>query len=127
MYINGEWLSAKSGGMFDVFNPANGETIAQVPEGGREDAAVAIQAAAESFKTWSGTTAYQRSGYLYDAYRLMMERKEDLARLMTCEQGKPLKSARNEVRQAVLGVKAAVKASANTWRPSWVGFRSADS
>jgi len=97
MYINGEWLPAKSGTMFDVFNPADGETIGQVPAGGREDAAVAIQAASEAFKTWSGTTAYQRSGYLYDAYRIMMERKEDLARLMTREQGKPLKAARNEV------------------------------
>ena len=97
MYISGEWLSAKSGRMFDVFNPANGETIGQVPDGGREDAALAIRAAGEAFKAWSLTTAYQRSGYLYDAYRLMTERKEALARLMTREQGKPLKAARNEV------------------------------
>jgi succinate-semialdehyde dehydrogenase/glutarate-semialdehyde dehydrogenase len=97
MYINGEWIPAKSGKMFDVFNPADGEPIGQVPDGGREDAALAIQAAGEAFKTWSGTTAYQRSAYLYEAYHIMMARKEDLARLMTREQGKPLKAARNEV------------------------------
>jgi len=97
MYIDGEWVAAQSGKMFDVFNPANGEVIGQAPDGGREDAALAIQAAGEAFQTWSDTTAYQRSGYLYAAYRIMMDRKEDLARLMTREQGKPLKAARNEV------------------------------
>ncbi len=97
MYINGQWGSAQSGKMFDVFNPANGETIGQAPDGGQADAALAIQAAGDAFKVWSGTTAYQRSGYLYEAYRIMMDRKEDLARLMTREQGKPLKAARNEV------------------------------
>jgi len=97
MYINGEWTAAKSGKMFDVVNPANGETIGQAPDGGQADAALAIQAAGEAFKTWSATTAYQRSAYLYDAYRIMMGRKEELAQLMTREQGKPLKAARNEV------------------------------
>jgi len=97
MYINGEWMSAKRGALFDVFNPADGDRIGQVPDGGREDAVMAIQAAGEAFQAWSVTTAYQRSGYLYKAYQLMMERKEELARLMTREQGKPLKAARNEV------------------------------
>jgi succinate-semialdehyde dehydrogenase/glutarate-semialdehyde dehydrogenase len=97
MYINGEWVTAQSGKMFDVFNPANGDRIGQVPDGGREDAVLAIRAAGEAFKVWSVTTAYQRSGYLYKAYQLMMDRREDLARLMTREQGKPLKAARNEV------------------------------
>jgi len=97
MYINGEWVSAKSEKLFDVFNPADGERIGQVPDGGREDAASAIRAAGEAFKLWSGTTAYQRSNYLYQAYQIMMARKEKLARLMTREQGKPLKAARNEV------------------------------
>jgi succinate-semialdehyde dehydrogenase/glutarate-semialdehyde dehydrogenase len=97
VYINGEWLPAKSGGMFDVFNPADGECIGQAPDGNGADAARAIQAAGEAFQAWSDTTAYQRSGYLYRAYQLMMERKEELARLMTREQGKPLKAARNEV------------------------------
>ena len=98
MYINGKWLSAKNGGMFDVFNPANGESIGLVPNGGSEDAALAIQSADDAFKRWSGTTAYARSDYLYEAYRIMMERQEDLAQLMTLEQGKPIQAARNEVK-----------------------------
>ncbi len=98
MYINGKWLSAKYGRTFEVFNPADGERIGRVPDGGSEDAALAIQSADEAFKLWSGTTAYARSAYLYEAYRIMMERQEDLARLMTREQGKPVKAARNEVK-----------------------------
>jgi succinate-semialdehyde dehydrogenase / glutarate-semialdehyde dehydrogenase len=98
MYINGKWLSAANGGMFDVFNPADGECIGQVPDGGREDAELAIQSAADAFRIWSGTTTYARSAYLYEAYRIMMERQEDLAQLMTREQGKPIQAARNEVK-----------------------------
>ena len=98
MYINGKWLPAKSGDTFDVFNPADGECIGQIPDGGREDAELAIQSAADAFRIWSGTTTYARSAYLYEAYRIMMERQEDLAQLMTREQGKPIQAARNEVK-----------------------------
>ncbi len=98
MYIDGKWLSAKNGEVFDVFNPADAECIGQVPDGGSEDAILAIQSAAEAFKFWSVTTAYARSDYLYEAYRIMMERQEDLALLMTREQGKPIQAARNEVK-----------------------------
>lgn len=98
MFINGKWLPAKSGDTFDVFNPADGECIGQVPDGGREDAELAIQSAADAFRIWSGTTTYARSAYLYEAYRIMMERQEDLAQLMTREQGKPIQAARNEVK-----------------------------
>ncbi len=97
MYINGQWTHAKSDAVFDVFNPATHEKIGEVPDGGRDDAARAIDAAGRAFKTWSRLTAYQRSKYLYDAHRLMTERREQLARVMTEEQGKPLKAARNEV------------------------------
>lgn len=97
MYINGQWTHAKSDAVFDVFNPATHEKIGEVPDGGRDDAARAIDAAGRAFKTWSRLTAYQRSKYLYDAHLLMTERREQLARVMTEEQGKPLKAARNEV------------------------------
>ncbi|MBO6825316.1 MAG: NAD-dependent succinate-semialdehyde dehydrogenase [Sneathiella sp.] len=97
MYINGQWCEAKSGTRFDVTNPATGEVIGDVPNGGREDVVAAIDAAAEAFKTWSKTTAYQRSAFLYRAYNLMIEKKEHLAVTMTKEQGKPLKASRNEV------------------------------
>ncbi len=95
MYIDGQWAKAK--GTFEVLNPATGEKIADVPDGGRDDAATAIAAADRAFPAWSNLTAYQRSAYLYRAYQIMMERKEDLARTMTEEQGKPLRAARNEV------------------------------
>ncbi len=97
MYIDGKWETAKNNAVFAVYNPANGEKVGEVPDGDREDAVRAIDAADRAFKDWSGLTAYQRSGYLYKAYELMVERKEDLARVMSTEQGKPLKAARNEV------------------------------
>jgi len=97
MYIDGQWIQAENDASFDVFNPATGEKIGAVANGDQKDAARAIEAAAGAFKSWSSLTAYQRSSYLYDAYRIMMDRREDLAREMTREQGKPLKAARNEV------------------------------
>jgi len=97
MYIKGAWEAASGNKTFDVFNPANGEKIASVPDGSREHAAQAIQAAAQAFTSWRRQTAYQRSGLLYKAWELMLQRKEDIARQMTLEQGKPLRAARNEV------------------------------
>ncbi len=100
LYIDGEWRGASSGSSFEVINPATGDPIGDVADGTREDVVQAIDAAAEAFGSWSRLTAFQRSGYLYRAYELMMERKEAIARLMTEEQGKPLKAARNEVQYA---------------------------
>ena len=97
MYINGEWIQVEDNTGFDVFNPATGEKIGAAVNGDQKDAARAIEAASRAFKPWSSRTAYQRSGYLYDAYSIMMDRKEDLARVMTTEQGKPLRAALNEV------------------------------
>lgn len=98
MFINGKWTSAHSGNEFTVFNPATGEEIGAVPDGDGRDATDAIDAAADAFKNWSRLTAYQRSEYLYKAYQCMMDDLEPLARLMTTEQGKPLRAARNEVK-----------------------------
>lgn len=95
MFINGEWQQPTA--TFPVFNPATGEEIGQVADGGTAEARAAIHAAHAAFKTWSATTAYQRSAILYRAYQLMIERKQALAELMTREQGKPLKTAQNEV------------------------------
>lgn len=95
MFINGEWKEGVK--TFPVYNPATGIEIGQVLDGDGTTANAAINAAHEAFKTWSKTTAYQRSTILYRAYQLMMERKEELATLMTQEQGKPLKAARFEV------------------------------
>ncbi len=100
MYIGGAWRAALGGGAFEVTNPFNGAVIGSAPDGGRADAAAAIDAAAAAFLGWAGRTAYERSAFLYRAHAIMTERAEDLARTMTLEQGKPLRAARNEVRYA---------------------------
>ncbi len=97
MFIDGQWISANNGAFFDVFNPSNGEKIGEVADGDRDDSQRAIEAAHRAFGPWSGLTAYQRSQYLFKAYQLMMEHKEHLARVMTEEQGKPIKASRGEV------------------------------
>ncbi|WP_022666206.1 NAD-dependent succinate-semialdehyde dehydrogenase [Desulfospira joergensenii] len=97
MFINGKWEKAEDNAQFEVFNPATGEMITRVADAGPRDISRAIDAADQAFPAWSALTAFQRSQYLYLAWQLMMEKKEDLARIMTMEQGKPLKAARNEV------------------------------
>lgn len=97
LYINGEWVQSETNQFFTVTNPANGEIIGQMADGSRRDAQQAIETAHHAFAAWSTLTAYERSSYLYNAYEIMIERKEQLAELMTREQGKPLKAARNEV------------------------------
>lgn len=98
MYINGEWIQSER--KFPVLNPANGQQVGEVADGQRDDAAAAIDAAAQALPGWSALTAYERSANLYRAHQLMMERRPALAELMTREQGKPLKAAMNEVKYA---------------------------
>jgi succinate-semialdehyde dehydrogenase/glutarate-semialdehyde dehydrogenase len=100
VFIDGEWVDARSGKTFDVTNPATGELLGSAPAGEPEDAVAAIDAAHASFSDWANTTAYERSRLLYRAWQLMTERSEMLAQLMTAEQGKPLKAARAEVNYA---------------------------
>lgn len=97
LYIDGTWRPASSGKTFPSRNPATGEVIGEAADGDVDDARAAIDAATTAFASWSSTTAYQRSAWLYDAYQLMLERKEALAKLMTDEQGKPIRMARTEV------------------------------
>ena len=97
MFINGEWVSAKSAETFAVINPATGEEIGRVPDGGAADATAAVDSADGAFAAWSATTAYRRADLLMEAWRLMTERADDLARLMTMEQGKPLRASTFEV------------------------------
>jgi succinate-semialdehyde dehydrogenase/glutarate-semialdehyde dehydrogenase len=100
LYINGEWVPASSGKTFDVFNPADGELLGKVSDADAGDSQRAVDAAAAAFTTFSTTSAYDRAAYLAKAHALMMERQEEFAQLMTREQGKPLKMARNEVKYA---------------------------
>ncbi|MEO3855863.1 NAD-dependent succinate-semialdehyde dehydrogenase [Acrocarpospora sp. B8E8] len=100
LYIDGAWRPSASGRRLAVHDPASGALIGWAGAGGAEDATAAVAAAATAFPGWAARTAYERSAYLYEAYRLMLERSEDLAKLMTTEQGKPLRAARAEVRYA---------------------------
>ena len=98
LYINGEWRDAASGATFESTNPATGEVIGtRRPTPASTTCGPAIEAADAAFGEWSTRTAYERSKYLYQAYQLMLERREALAKLMTEEQGKPIRMARNEV------------------------------
>ncbi len=100
MYINGNWAHAAADAEFEVFNPATGAVIKSLPDGGREAARAEIEAAAGAFPAWRATTPYQRAEFLMRAHALMLERQEDLARVLTEEQGKPLRAAGMEVKYA---------------------------
>lgn len=100
MFINGEWVDAIAGGTFAVTNPATGEEVGQVPDGGPDDARAAIAAADAAFASWSATTPFERADVLLKAWQIMNSRAGDLATLMTTEQGKPLRAARTEVTYA---------------------------
>jgi succinate-semialdehyde dehydrogenase / glutarate-semialdehyde dehydrogenase len=97
LYVDGKWAGSSSGAVFAVTDPATGEVIGQAADAGAAEAGQALSAAAAAFAGWSRRTAYERSEALYRAHAIMMARAEELARLMTREQGKPLRAARNEV------------------------------
>ncbi len=100
LYIDGKWQAADGGATFEVTDPATGEVIGGAADGGAAETDRAIEVAADALRGWSQETAYRRAEVLWSAHHLMLERAEELARLMTLEQGKPLKAARNEVRYA---------------------------
>ncbi|WP_053362977.1 NAD-dependent succinate-semialdehyde dehydrogenase [Bacillus sp. FJAT-27251] len=99
LYINGEWTGEELE-TFEVNNPATSEKIAAVPNGGYAEAREAADAACEAFKSWSGYSAYERAELILKWHRLIDENKEELARTMTLEQGKPLKEALGEISYA---------------------------
>ncbi|TCW33489.1 NADP-dependent succinate-semialdehyde dehydrogenase [Gulbenkiania mobilis] len=96
-YLNGEWVDADNGEKIAVTNPATGEVIAHVPKMGRAEAERAVSAAAEAFQLWRRKTAKERAALLRKWFDLMMAHQEDLAVLLTAEQGKPLAEARGEI------------------------------
>jgi succinate-semialdehyde dehydrogenase / glutarate-semialdehyde dehydrogenase len=99
-YVDGAWVQAKSGGTVPVDNPATGEIIGSVPKLGAAETREAIEAANRAFPAWSKKTGKERANVLRKWFDLMMENQEDLARLMTLEQGKPLAESRGEVAYA---------------------------
>ncbi|WP_371323712.1 NAD-dependent succinate-semialdehyde dehydrogenase [Dechloromonas sp. ZY10] len=99
-YIDGAWVGADSGETIAVTNPATGETIASVPRCGAAETERAIAAADQALKTWRETTAAERARILRRWFDLLMSHQEDLAKLMTAEQGKPLAEAKGEIAYA---------------------------
>lgn len=96
-YINGQWLDADSGATFAVINPANGEQIAQVSNFGAEETHRAIVAAQQALSPWRAMTAKQRSHILQRWFSLVMENQQELAQLLSLEQGKPLAESMGEI------------------------------
>ena len=98
--IDGVWVDADDGRTIDVCNPANGVRIGSVPNAGATQTAAAISAAERALPAWKARTADERCRILRRWYELMLQHQEDLALLMTSEQGKPLAEARGEIAYA---------------------------
>ncbi len=99
-YVNGQWIDAKSGKTFAITNPANGKEIGKMPEMNKDDTQNAIDAAAKAFISFRKTTGRERARMLRKWYQLMMDNIDDLAKLITWENGKPLADAKGEVTYA---------------------------
>ncbi|KAI0422866.1 Aldehyde/histidinol dehydrogenase [Xylaria grammica] len=99
-YVNGEWVKAASGKTFEVHDPATGKLVGTCPEFDAEDTEKAIVAADKAFKSFRTKTGRERSKLLRKWYDLVMENAEDLARLITLENGKPFADAKGEVNYA---------------------------
>ena len=97
LYINGDWVDADNGATMAVFNPATREQIIAIPNAGADETRRAIEAADTAFTRWRQVVAKERAAILKRWFHLIMENQEDLARLMTAEQGKPLAESRGEV------------------------------
>tara|TARA_R110002167_G_scaffold204404_9_gene408544 strand:- start:24484 stop:25938 length:1455 start_codon:yes stop_codon:yes gene_type:complete len=96
-FIDGQWSDGSSGKRFNVTNPANGELLAEVVDLDAEDITRAISAAERAWDNWRAHTGKERAAILRRWFELILAAKEDLAILMTAEQGKPLNEARGEV------------------------------
>ncbi len=96
-YVDGKWTGADSGEVFKVTNPADGSLLAELPNQGVEEARNAIEAANAAWPAWRAKTAKERAGILRRWFDLMLANKDDLAAIMTAEQGKPLAESAGEI------------------------------
>jgi succinate-semialdehyde dehydrogenase/glutarate-semialdehyde dehydrogenase len=94
-YINGSWHSSKT--TLEVTNPATGELVANVSNAGTVETELAVKAAKNAFKMWSSKSANERATLMRNWFNLMMQHQDDLARILTLEQGKPLVEAKGEI------------------------------
>jgi acyl-CoA reductase-like NAD-dependent aldehyde dehydrogenase len=92
MFIGGDWRSSATGETFDAISPATGELIATVPQGDREDARRAIAAARDAHDGWARLTAFERAAKMVAVAEIIESRRDELARTLTSDQGKPLRA-----------------------------------
>ncbi|MDF9766395.1 malonate-semialdehyde dehydrogenase (acetylating)/methylmalonate-semialdehyde dehydrogenase [Bacillus velezensis] len=109
-YINGEWVESKTDQYEDVVNPATKEVMCQVPISTREDVEYAVRSASEAFQTWSKTAVPRRARILFNYQQLLQQNKEELARLITLENGKNTTEALGEVGRGIENVEFAAGA-----------------
>ncbi len=96
-FVNGRWQPAEDGEVFTVTNPANGERLGDVADLAAADTRIAVQAADKAFSDWRQRSAQERAGILRDWSGLIRENRDELARLITLEQGKPLAESYGEI------------------------------
>ena len=101
MFVDGAWTSSLSGETFTADSPATGETIGEVPRGTRDDARLAIGAANRAAGRWAAATAFERAAALHRVADEVEKRREELARTLTLDQGKPITEAQDEVEELV--------------------------
>ncbi len=111
-YINGRWISSTASEVLPVINPATAEVLAEVPLSGEADVARAVQAAAAAFPEWRRTPVEERIQYLFAWKTLLEAHADELARLITMENGKTLAESRGELRRAIENIEVACGAPA---------------
>ena len=97
-YLNGEWTNGFSNSTFKVSNPFDHSIIANVPDLGEKEAVIAVESAQNALSTWKSFSASKRSKILRYWYELIIENQDDLALILTLEQGKPLAEAKGEIK-----------------------------
>jgi acyl-CoA reductase-like NAD-dependent aldehyde dehydrogenase len=102
MFLDGAWAGSLSGETFTAESPATGEAIAEVPRGDRQDAQLAIGAANRAADAWAGATAFERAAAMHRVADEIEKRRDELARTLTLDQGKPLAESHDEVEELVL-------------------------
>ncbi|MDX6475878.1 MAG: hypothetical protein QOH95_1389 [Gaiellaceae bacterium] len=101
MFVDGAWTASESGETFTADSPATGEKIGEIPQGSREDAQRAIEAANGASRAWSRTTAFERAAAMHRVADAVERRRDELANTLTLDQGKPLHESRDEVEELV--------------------------
>jgi succinate-semialdehyde dehydrogenase/glutarate-semialdehyde dehydrogenase len=100
MLIDGDWVAAEDGATFQAVSPSSGEVIGTVPSGSREDVRRAVAAAGRALEGWAALSAFDRAAAMRRVASVIDERRDDLARTLSLDQGKPLEAeARDEVEE----------------------------